>query len=170
MMKMNLLSQALVAVVLFLMVMTTYSAVTNKWGNDAGVTPTPTVTVMPSGTIMVSVTTAATASPTVSVVAITVVPTVDDAALLRAEVLAASGIPQEKFQYSVSVNNGTIARGSVKNSDDTNGAAWFAGKVNNVWRVSYVGQGVPFCSALGSIPYPTTWISHCMSGNNTVAR
>lgn len=119
---------------------------------NASVTPTPSVIVTNS-----PMTTEA-------------VPTSSVEDILRERVLEKSGIPENKFEYSIGILEENIARGSVKNTDDIGGAAWFAGKVNNEWQVSYVGQGVPQCTELGSIPYPTTWISHCMNGNETVQR
>lgn len=117
-------------------------------------TPTPTATVTSAPT---------TKTPTVS-------PTISDADALRLAVLLKSQIPESDFEYSVGSNNGQLARGSVRNENDMSGAAFFAGKVNGVWKVSYIGQGVPTCAEIAGINYPTTWISHCMNGNNTVQR
>jgi hypothetical protein len=122
---------------------------------DNNATPTPTVTSTPVVT---------------SIMATVVVPTISDADALRLAVLAKSQIPVAEFNYSLGSNNGVIARGSVKNNNDYSGAAWFAGKVNGVWKVSYIGQGVPACADIAGINYPTTWISHCMNGSTTVQR
>lgn len=97
--------------------------------------------------------------------------TISDEELLRTAVLAKSQIPEEKFKFSVGENLGTLAKGMVQNTDDQGGAQWFAGKVNNTWLVSYIGQGVPNCSDLGTIPYPNSWLSHCLDAQGqTVAR
>ncbi|MFZ6022190.1 MAG: hypothetical protein ACOYT9_01830 [Patescibacteria group bacterium] len=123
------------------------------------VSPYMNATVTPTPSVIISETPLVSATPTISV---------ED--LLRTLVLEKSGIPEEKFEFSVGTLEENIAKGSVKNSDDIGGAAWFAGKVDNAWQVSYIGQGVPLCSDLGDIPYPTSWLSHCMSQGNTVQR
>lgn len=128
---------------------------------DEGGTPTPTVTATPTEP-MVTATVLVTATPTA---------TVSDADLLKAAVLAKSGIPKAKFEYAVGSNSGMMARGSVRNTDDMGGAAWFAGKLNGVWKVSYIGQGVPLCAEIADFNYPTSWLSHCLGANGqTVQR
>lgn len=119
-----------------------------------------------------------TATPTVTstqqvtaVVTASATPLIDDSVLLRAAVLTKSGIPAAKFEFSLGEIQGNVARGSVRNSDDMGGAAWFAGKTEAVWTISYIGQGVPMCADLGTFAYPTTWLSHCVNGSGeTIAR
>lgn len=136
-----------------------YSAAQKQAGE--GATPTPTLTATPTEPL---VTATVTATPTAS-------PTVADSVLLRAAVLAKSGIPEAKFEFSIGSNSGVMARGSVRHTDDMGGAAWFAGKLNGVWKVSYIGQGVPLCAEIADFNYPTSWLSHCVNAQgNTVAR
>ncbi len=136
-----------------------YSAAQKQAGN--GATPTPTTTATPTEPM---VTATLTSTPTAT-------PTVADSVLLRAAVLAKSGIPEAKFEFSIGSNSGVMARGSIRHTDDISGAAWFAGKLNGVWKVSYIGQGVPLCAEIADFNYPTSWISHCMSANGqTVQR
>lgn len=134
-----------------------YSAAQKQAGE--GATPTPTLTATPTEPV---VTATVTSTPT---------PTIADSVLLRAAVLAKSGIPEAKFEYAVGSNSGVMARGSVRHTDDQGGAAWFAGKLNGVWKVSYIGQGVPLCAEIADFNYPTSWLSHCLNAQgDTVAR
>lgn len=115
-----------------------------------------------------TVTQTVTVTPTSSV---TATPTISDEVALRAAVLAKSEIPEGKFEFAIGSNSGVMAKGSVKNSDDMGGAAWFAGKKNGAWIVSYVGQGVPLCAEIAAFNYPASWISHCVDAKGkTVAR
>jgi len=128
--------------------------------SSVSATPIPT-------TPIITATVNVTATPTT----ITPTPTVSDAVLLKAAVMVKTGILANKFEFSIGKNLGTMARGSVRNTDDPSGAVWFAGKKNGVWKVSYVGQGVPTCAEIADFPYPTTWLSHCLNANgDTVAR
>ncbi len=130
--------------------------------------PTPTPSVTPSTTLLITSTAQITATPTISV---TTGPDKTDADVLKAALLFKTGIPAPKFEFSISSNNGVIAKGSVRNTDDMGGAMWAAGKKNGTWIVSYVGQGVPLCTELTGFSYPIAWFSHCLDAKgNTVAR
>ena len=133
-----------------------------------GGTPIPTASATPIPTTPVIT---ATVKVTLAPTTVAPTPTISDSVLLKAAVLAKSGIPANKFEFSIGKNLGTMASGSVRNTDDMGGAAWFAGKKNGTWKASYIGQGVPTCAEIADFPYPTTWLSHCLNASgDTIAR
>ncbi|MCC7304333.1 hypothetical protein IT418_02905 [bacterium] len=146
------LLSVLAGLLVLILVIAIYLKVSSKGNIEPGrqvVTPTETTT--------------PTATPTPTMI--------NDAVELRKAVLAKSNIPADKFEFSISVNLGSLARGTVRNADDTGGAAWFAGKQGNMWIVTFIGQGVPYCDYIADFNYPITWLSHCIESlGKTVER
>lgn len=99
------------------------------------------------------------------------VPPTDDA-LIKHALLAKLGWTEAEMQFSISHNDGKIARGGVQKAGEMQGAAWFAGKdAAGKWVIAYIGQGVPNCADIQPFDFPTDWISHCMDASgNTVER
>ena len=142
-----------------------YNSANTKVPSNVTPTPTSTITVLPTTVIPT------TKTPTVLPTTVKPTPTIADKDALYAAVLKKSGIPKAKFEFSVGTISGNLAKGSVRNSDDISGAAWFAGKSAGTWKVVYIGQGVPLCSEIVGWNFPTSWISHCVNAQgNTVAR
>ena len=90
-------------------------------------------------------------------------PTKSDRDLLRQALLDKTGINPSDFMFDIADNNGTIARGTVKDKNDISGAGWFAHKSNGVWTITYVGQGVPKCSEVNPYGYPVSWADYCLN-------
>ena len=128
---------------------------TRNENTPTGVAPTATLpaTVVITETAMVSP---------------TAVTTVSDADQLCQAVRTKTGMSPADFQCSVGEIQATVARGSVRNSNEMSGAAWFAGKTAGVWKIAYIGQGVPYCVELGSYPFPKTWLSHCVNQSGQI--
>lgn len=97
-------------------------------------------------------------------------PTVSDEEVIKQGLIEKTGIPDEDLEYSISYNDGQVARGSVRSKNEISGAAWFAGKKNGEWVIAYVGQGVPECSEIEPFNFSIDWISHCMEGDVAVER
>ncbi len=100
-------------------------------------------------------------------------PTISDEEAIRQELLQKTNIPENKLEFEISVNNGKIARGSVKNKDDQGGAGWFAAKnqnTQNKWKVTYVGQGVPKCTEVNPYNYPTPWADYCLNAQGKTVK
>ncbi len=126
----------------------------NQYPNISQLSPTPISQITP---------TTANQFPTITSISPTV--TVSDEKLIEQALITKAGIGQDEISVSISYNANGLARGGVKNKNEMSGAAWFAGKQNGVWIISYVGQGVPKCSEISGFDYPTTWLSHCVDSN-----
>ncbi|GEM_PF-2227980 len=90
-------------------------------------------------------------------------PTKSDRDLIKQALLDKTGINPADFMFDIADNNGTIARGTVKDKNDIGGAGWFAHKSNGVWTITYVGQGVPKCSEVNPYGYPVSWADYCLN-------
>ncbi len=98
-------------------------------------------------------------------------PTPDDALALRHALAAYLAWPPSHVDMSIGeIRPDGFARGSVKKVGEMEGAAWFAAKVEGVWMIAYVGQGVPPCQRVNALHIPVAWADFCMQGNNTVHR
>ncbi len=86
-----------------------------------------------------------------------------DEELIKQALLDKTGINPADFMFDIADNNGTIARGTVKDKNDIGGAGWFAHKSNGVWTITYVGQGVPKCSEVNPYGYPVSWADYCLN-------
>lgn len=102
----------------------------------------------------------------------TAIPTLTDEEAIKQALLAKLGWTAAEMEFSIGPNTGSLAQGTVKKVNEMSGAAWFAGKDNSgKWIVSYIGQGIPYCSEIQAFNFPTDWISHCVDASeNTVAR
>ncbi len=96
--------------------------------------------------------------------------TPDDTTALRNALAAFLAWPPSQIDFSIGENDGQFARGGIKRVGDQFGAAWFAAKVEGVWMIAFVGQGVPECERVNALNIPVTWIDYCMDGPNTVHR
>lgn len=63
-----------------------------------------------------------------------------------------------------------FARGTVKRVGEMEGGGWFAAKVEGLWMIAYVGQGVPPCERVNALHIPVEWIDYCMQGNAAIHR
>ena len=98
-------------------------------------------------------------------------PTPDDATALRNALAAYLAWPPSQMDMSIAeIRPDGFARGSVKKVGEMEGAAWFAAKVEGVWMIADVGQGVPPCERINTLHIPVAWADYCMQGNNTVHR
>ncbi len=99
-------------------------------------------------------------------------PPLTDEAAIKQALLAKLGWTEAEMEFSLSHNDGKIARGSVKKTNEMQGAAWFAGKdASGKWVIAHIGQGVPSCADIQPFDFPADWISHCMDASgNTVER
>lgn len=98
-------------------------------------------------------------------------PTPDDATALRNALAAYLAWPPSQVDMSIGeIRPDGFARGGVKRVGETMGAAWFAAKVEGLWMIAYVGQGVPPCERVNALHIPVAWADYCMQGNNTVHR
>ncbi len=99
-------------------------------------------------------------------------PTLTDEQAIKQALLVKLGWTESEMEFSLSQNDGKIARGGVKKVNEMQGAAWFAGKdASGKWVIAYVGQGVPNCADIQPFNFPTDWISHCMDASgNTIER
>lgn len=97
-------------------------------------------------------------------------PAISDEEVIKQGLIEKTGISEEDLEYSISYNDGQVARGSVRNKNEMGGAAWFAGKKDGRWVIAYVGQGVPECSEIEPFNFSIDWISHCMEGGVAVER
>lgn len=87
-----------------------------------------------------------------------------DEALIKQALLAKLGWNEADMEFSMGENTGQFARGSAKNKNEINGAAWFAAKDGaGKWIIAYIGHGVPLCSEVDPYNIPVDWISHCMN-------
>ena len=91
--------------------------------------------------------------------------------LIESALLTELNTNSDDIEFSISENDGSIARGTVRDIGGISGAAWFAAKSSNTWQVTFVGQGVPECSQVNPYNYPTSWADYCIDElGNTVAR
>ncbi len=98
-------------------------------------------------------------------------PTPDDATALRNALAAYLAWPPSQMEMSIGeIRPDGFARGTVKKVGEMGGAAWFAAKVEGLWMIAYVGQGVPPCDRMNALHIPVAWADYCMQGNNTVHR
>ena len=97
-------------------------------------------------------------------------PTPDDTTALRNALAAFLAWPPSQVDFEISENTGTFAQGGIKRVGDEFGAMWVAAKVEGVWMIGFVGQGVPECDRINALNIPVSWIDYCMEGNNTVHR
>jgi len=90
--------------------------------------------------------------------------------LIESALIDETEIDPDSLEFDISENDGSVARGSVRDINSIGGAMWFAAKTNNTWQVTFVGHGVPECDQVNPYNYPTSWVDYCMDGANTVAR
>ena len=99
------------------------------------------------------------------------VPTPDDTLALRHALAAYLAWPPSQVDMSIGeIRPDGFARGSVRKVGEMEGAAWFAAKVEGVWMIAYVGQGVPPCNRVNALHIPVAWADFCTQGNHTVHR
>jgi len=97
-------------------------------------------------------------------------PTPDDTTALRNALAAFLAWPPSQVEFDIAENTGTFAQGVVKRVGEDFGAMWVAAKIEGVWMIGFVGQGVPECDRINALNIPIQWIDYCMVGDNTVHR
>ncbi len=98
-------------------------------------------------------------------------PTPDDATALRNALAAYLAWPPSQMAMDIAdIRPDGFARGTVKKIGEMEGAMWFAARVEGLWMIAYVGQGVPPCERINVLQIPVAWADYCMQGNNVVHR
>ena len=92
-------------------------------------------------------------------------PTPDDAAMLRYVVASYMGIPPSQLDITISELAPPFARGGVALSNEIGGGMWLAAKVEGVWLIAYMGQGVPECERINPLNIPVDWADYCVTAD-----
>lgn len=107
--------------------------------------------------------------------AVTVAPTVDETATLKAFIkqalVAKYGSGASELNITVSKIEGNYAQGGA--SGEGGGGMWFSAKVNGKWQLVWDGNGVILCQDLASYPnFPVSMIPECYNDqtNKSVKR
>jgi len=96
-------------------------------------------------------------------------PTLTDEAVIKQALLAKLGWSEAELEFTLSQNTGQHAQGSVKNVNETGGAAWFAERNNaGQWVIAYIGHGVPSCSEIQPFNFPAGWLSCSDASGNII--
>lgn len=96
-------------------------------------------------------------------------PPLTDEAVIKQALLAKLGWSEAELEFALSQNSGQHAQGSVKNVNETGGAAWFAERNNaGQWVIAYIGHGVPSCSEIQPYTFPAGWLSCSDASGNVI--
>jgi len=98
-------------------------------------------------------------------------PTPDETTAIRNALATYLAWPPSQVEMEIAeIRPDGTAQGVVQRVGETMGAAWFAAKVEGVWLIAYVGQGVPPCERVNPLHIPTEWVDYCEQGSQTVHR
>ena len=87
-------------------------------------------------------------------------PTLTDEAAIKQALLTKLGWSEAELEFTLSQNTGQHAQGSLKNINETGGAAWFAERNSaGQWIIAYIGHGIPTCSEIQPFNFPVGWLS-----------
>ena len=93
------------------------------------------------------------------------VPTPDDTTALRNALAAYLAWPPSQVEMTIGAMENGKARGGVSRAGEQGGAMWAAAKVEGVWEIAYVGQGVPPCARVNALDIPVAWFDYCVNAN-----
>ncbi len=113
------------------------------------VTPTPTTSLQPSP------------SPILS-------PTQNETDLIKAAIYALTGLDEVKAEVIINQNTDTHAKGGIREYGAVGGAYWIAAKSDNEWVGVYAGQAHPTCNEIASYDFPTDMVPECLDASGKV--
>ncbi len=73
---------------------------------------------------------------------------VDNEKDIKQAILTKHGWSEEEVNITISKEDGTFARGGIKEVDAVGGGMFLAKKINDEWQIVFEGNGVPDCSLL----------------------
>jgi hypothetical protein len=89
-------------------------------------------------------------------------PGIDDAAILKAAISAETGIPADRLEFTIDVNTGTHAKGSLGEVNSGERGSYLAAKVGAGWVIVYAGYSLPLCEDLVLFRFPAEVASECL--------
>ncbi len=98
-------------------------------------------------------------------------PTPDDTTALRNALAAYLAWPPSQVEFTIGVMDNGKAKGGIRRAGEQYGAMWAAAKVEGVWEIAHVGQGVPPCDRVNALGIPVDWFDYCVNeSGDTVQR
>lgn len=95
----------------------------------------------------------------------------DETELIKNAVYAKTGLNKTNAEVTVSFNNGSYAKGGVKEFSAIGGAYFLAAKTASGWTAVYDGQAQPPCNEINLYNFPASLVPECLdSSGNVVSR
>lgn len=90
-------------------------------------------------------------------------PALDDAAIIKAALSAETGIPVDRLEFTMDVNTGAHAKGSLGEVGAEERGIYIAAKVGDGWTIVYAGYSLPLCEDLELFVIPEAIATECLA-------
>ena len=88
---------------------------------------------------------------------------------IKQALLTQLGWSDAQIQFALTASDGRVAHGTVAQTGQAGGAAWFAAKDSSgQWVIVHTGQSWPLCSAIQPYDFPASYISNCENASGQI--
>ena len=88
---------------------------------------------------------------------------------IKQALLTQLGWSDAQIQFALTASDGRVAHGTVAQTGQAGGAAWFAAKDSSgQWVIVHTGQSWPLCSAIQPYDFPASYISNCEESSGQI--